>query len=59
MEATENPLKNSMADITKCTNENCKKKQDCKRFTVKESCMQSYQKFEPVNGVCEFKINVK
>jgi hypothetical protein len=48
----------TMADITKCTNEQCKEKQDCKRFTAKDSYMQSYCKFEPENGVCDFKIQV-
>ena len=41
-----------MADITKCSNENCSKKENCYRYMV-ESCeyRQSYALFEEEN--CE------
>jgi len=29
-------------DISKCNNENCPKKKDCYRYTVKPDIMQSY-----------------
>ena len=50
--------KKNMADITKCTNQQCKEKESCKRFTVEPSYMQYVCKFEPINGVCDFKIQV-
>ena len=34
-----------MADITKCTNKNCKIKEKCYRFTAKEDYWQSYANF--------------
>lgn len=34
-----------MADITKCTNKNCKIKEKCYRYTAKDSYWQSYANF--------------
>jgi len=35
-----------MADITKCTNQECPMKDSCKRVTAKSSEFQSYENFE-------------
>lgn len=41
-------------DITKCKGEGCPIKENCKRYTAKESLMQSYFIESPIeNGKCE------
>jgi hypothetical protein len=41
-------------DITKCKGEDCPIKESCKRFTAKESLMQSYFIESPIeDGKCK------
>ena len=45
-----------MTDITKCSWENCNKKETCKRFICKSSEYQSYCEFWKMKE-CEFYLN--
>ena len=43
-----------MSDITKCNGRNCPVKQKCKRYTAKESFLQSYFSESPIkDGKCD------
>jgi len=39
-----------MSDITKCKGINCLIKEQCKRYTAKESILQSYFMESPIKG---------
>lgn len=44
-------------DMSKCSNSNCILKENCKRCTyVSTSLKQSYNKYEPINGKCDYQI---
>lgn len=43
-----------MADISKCANQECKRKNDCYRFTAPSSQWQSFSSFMPdEKGECK------
>ena len=47
-----------MPDITKCTNSDCKQREQCWRFMAPNNHFnQAFARFEPVNGKCEYKID--
>jgi len=41
-----------MTDITKCRNDTCPMRENCYRFTAKDSLMQSYSMYVYENGMC-------
>jgi len=54
-------------DMSRCTNIECELRHDCARFVqftielsnyIPESKPLSYTKYKPINGVCEFKIEI-
>jgi hypothetical protein len=54
-------------DTSRCNNQECELKETCARFRQIEidisdllsvSVGVSYTKFEPINGICNFKINI-
>ena len=50
-----------MSDITKCTNEDCKLKESCYRFTAPaHDIIQAYDRFEPAIVkdllICEYQL---
>lgn len=49
-----------MPDITKCTNQTCKMRNECFRFICKPKVYeQSYTYITPIDGICNFKIPIK
>lgn len=48
-----------MADITKCSNEDCPIKMECFRHTAKDNYRQYYQSFEFKNNNCTHFYNNK
>ncbi len=43
-----------MSDITKCEGKNCKKKEKCFRYTAESGVLQSFDKFDEIEGECKY-----